>query len=78
MANVSKFHFIRIFARTTGLTPYRYLRRMRLQTGADLLRTTSYSVAQIATRCGYLSPGQFATAFRTEYGVRPSDLRNFR
>jgi AraC family transcriptional regulator len=77
LVNVSKFHFIRIFARTTGLTPHRYLRRMRLQAGADLLRTSSYSVAQIAFRCGYLSSGQFAAAFRAEYGVRPSDLRNF-
>jgi AraC family transcriptional regulator len=76
LVNISKFHFIRIFARTTGLTPHRYLRRMRLQAGADLLRTTEYSVAQIAFRCGYLSSGQFAAAFRTEYGVRPSDLRN--
>ena len=78
VANVSKFHFIRTFARTTGLTPHRYLRRMRLRTGADLLRTSTYSIAQIASRCGYLSAGQFSAAFRAEYGVRPTDFRNAR
>jgi AraC family transcriptional regulator len=75
VANVSKFHFIRTFSQATGLTPYRYLRRMRLRAGAELLRSSSLSVAQIASQCGYLSIGQFAAAFRSEYGVRPSDLR---
>nr|WP_221380638.1 AraC family transcriptional regulator [Actinoplanes polyasparticus] len=75
IVNVSKFHFIRVFGSTTGLTPYRYLRRMRLQAGAELLHGTSYSVAQIAPMCGYRSARQFATAFRTEYGRSPTDYR---
>lgn len=75
VANVSKFHFIRVFAATTGLTPYRYLRRMRLRTGAELLRTTGLDVARIAGECGYRSAGQFAAAFRKEYGMTPSAMR---
>ena len=35
VANVSKFHFIRAFAAATGLTPYRYLRRLRMHAAAD-------------------------------------------
>ncbi|WP_250004680.1 AraC family transcriptional regulator [Actinoplanes sp. M2I2] len=75
VANVSKFHFIRTFNATTGLTPFRYLRRMRLQRAAELLRGTAYSVVQIAPMCGYRSARQFATAFRAEFGVSPTAFR---
>ncbi|MFY1671064.1 helix-turn-helix domain-containing protein [Plantactinospora sp. WMMB334] len=75
VARISKFHFIRAFALATGLTPHRYLRRMRLETAVELLRNTPESVARIALRCGYRSPGQFARAFRAEYGVPPAQLR---
>ncbi|GAA0252089.1 AraC family transcriptional regulator [Cryptosporangium japonicum] len=73
-ANVSKFHFVRLFTRATGDTPHRYLRRLRLRRGADLLAGPE-SVQRIALVCGYRSPGQFATAFRREFGVSPTDYR---
>jgi AraC family transcriptional regulator len=75
MVNVSRFHFIRVFSRTTGHTPYRYLRRLRMLAGAELLRTTAYPVSRVAQMCGYRSAGQFAAAFREEYGVSPSGFR---
>lgn len=75
-ANVSKFHFVRVFARTTGLTPHRYLVRLRMQAGADLLGRTDHTVQRIALACGYRSPRQFAAAFRAEYGVTPQQFRN--
>jgi len=75
VARVSKFHFIRAFSAATGVTPYRYLRRMRLETAAELLRRTPDAVARIAVRCGYRSSGQFARAFRAEYGVPPQLYR---
>lgn len=75
VAMVSKFHFIRAFSAATGVTPYRYLRRMRLETAAGLLRRTPDAVARIAVLCGYRSSGQFARAFRDEYGVPPQLYR---
>ena len=75
VAMVSKFHFIRAFSAATGVTPYRYLRRMRLEVAAELLRRTPDAVARIAVLCGYRSSGQFARAFRAEYGVAPQLFR---
>ena len=75
VTGVSKFHFIRMFSATTGLTPYRYLRRMRMQAAAELLRTSTLPVSRIAVLCGYRGPGQFAAAFRDEYGLSPSVYR---
>ncbi|UQU63895.1 AraC family transcriptional regulator [Couchioplanes caeruleus] len=75
VARVSKFHFLRAFAAATGVTPYRYLRRLRLQVAAGMLRRTGDPVARIALLCGYRSSGQFARAFRAEYGVPPRLFR---
>ena len=76
VANVSKFHFIRAFATATGLTPHRYLRRLRMRVAADLLRTSTLGIARVAVLCGYRSAGRFAAAFRDEYGVSPTDFRS--
>jgi AraC family transcriptional regulator len=74
-ANVSKYHLLRSFAKSMGLTPHRYLVHLRMGRAAELLRTTSYPVTQIAMACGYTSPGQFAAAFRRRYGVSPTQFR---
>ncbi len=78
VANVSRFHFIRAFAATTGLAPHRYLRRLRMRAAADLLATTTYSVARVAVMCGYRSAGQFAAAFRAEHQLSPAEFRRSR
>jgi AraC family transcriptional regulator len=76
LANVSKYHFLRMFARATGQTPHRYLTCMRMQRAAELLGDNDKTVLQIAVECGYQSPGQFAAAFRRQYGVSPTEYRN--
>ncbi len=76
VVNVSKFHFIRTFAAGAGLTPSRYLRRLRARTAAELLTTTTMPVAAVAAHCGYRSAGQFAAIFRTHHGVSPSAYRS--
>ena len=74
-ANVSKFHFVRLFTRATGRTPHRYLRELRLRRGAELLVSSADPVQRIALACGYRSAGQFAAAFRREHGVTPTAYR---
>lgn len=75
VVNISKFHFIRTFAASTGLTPSRYLRRLRAGTAAGLLTATTLPIAAVAAHCGYRSAGQFAAIFRAEHGVSPSAYR---
>jgi AraC family transcriptional regulator len=75
VVNLSKFHFLRAFTRATGLTPHRYLTRLRLRRAAELLRTTGLTVQQIAVTCGYGSPSRFAAAFRRQYGTAPTGYR---
>nr|WP_107062775.1 AraC family transcriptional regulator [Streptomyces hygroscopicus] len=75
-AGFSVYHFIRVFKDATGQTPHRYLTRLRVEEAQRLLRAGGLSVAQVATRCGFGSPGSLSTAFLRHTGVRPSAYRD--
>jgi AraC-like DNA-binding protein len=56
-------------------TPIAYLTRWRLQLGAQMLGSSSYSVAQIAGDVGYESEAAFNRAFKREFGIPPARFR---
>jgi AraC-like DNA-binding protein len=74
-ANISPFHFNRIFRQVTQMNPYQYLLAFRLQHAHYLLQTTPDSVSQIAYSCGFNSPEHFSYAFKARYEQSPSQLR---
>lgn len=74
--HLSVFHLVRVFKEATGLTPYRYLTRLRIEEAKRLLRDTDLVIAQIARRCGFASPGALSAAFLRHAGARPSAYRN--
>lgn len=74
-AGVSLGHFCRAFKRSTGVTPYEFFDRRRLERASDLLRTTSMSVTDIALACGYASGSHLSTRFRRETGISPATYR---
>jgi AraC family L-rhamnose operon regulatory protein RhaS len=55
----------------TGLTPQRYLNRLRLRHGDD-------SITDIAYRCGFGDSNHFSTLFRREFDWSPRDIRQGR
>ncbi len=75
VANVSKFHFLRLFSQATGVTPHRYLVRLRMERAGELMRDSAYTVSETSAECGYASPGQFACAFRRHHGATPTQYR---
>lgn len=75
MALFSKFHFIRIFQRVTGISPGRFMAALRLQRAKQLLISTSLSVTEISYEVGYSSVGTFSTRFSSSVGVSPSTYR---
>jgi AraC-like DNA-binding protein len=56
--------------------PMAYLTRWRLQLGTQMLASTSYSVAQIASEVGYESEAAFNRAFKREFEIPPARFRN--
>jgi AraC-like DNA-binding protein len=73
---VSPFHFCRLFARETGLTPRRFLTAVRLFEAKRLLLTTTLAVAEIVTAVGYTSVGTFTSRFTKAVGLTPSQYRD--
>lgn len=63
------------FRHYLGEPPMTYLSRWRLQLGARLLTSTSYSVARIAGEVGYESEPAFNRAFKREFGAPPARYR---
>lgn len=63
------------FRRYLSETPIAYLTRWRLQLGAQLLKSTSRSVAEIAAEAGYESEPAFNRAFKREFGLPPARFR---
>jgi transcriptional regulator GlxA family with amidase domain len=52
-----------------------HLTKWRLQLGAQLLASTSHSVAQVAAEVGYESEPAFNGTFKREFGSPPARFR---
>jgi len=63
------------FSRLLGQSPMQYLTEWRMQLAADLLRSTSLKLADIAERVGYGSDAAFSRAFRRHVGTWPAEFR---
>ena len=74
-ARLSRYHFVREFARVTGLTPHRYIKRARLRDAAVRLATSDSRVIDVAIMCGFRDVSNFNHAFRAEFGTTPRASR---
>jgi AraC-like DNA-binding protein len=64
------------FRRYLSETPIAYLTHWRLQLGAQMLKSTSSGVAEIAAEVGYESEPSFNRAFKREFGLPPARFRS--
>lgn len=62
----------------TGLTPQRYLNRLRLMKARHLLRHGEDSVTDIAFQCGFGDSNHFSTLFKREFSWSPREIRQGR
>lgn len=74
---LSRPAFARRFKESTGKSPLRYLANKRMERAAELVRTTDWGLAQIATRVGYDSEFAFNRAFKRAHRVAPGTFRRF-
>ena len=75
VANMSAFHFHRVFRTMMGETVSAKMRRVRLSLAADRLAGGGESVERIAQFAGYESPQAFARAFRGFAHSTPAEFR---
>ena len=67
----SPFYLSRSFSREVGLTIPQYLRKLRMERAAELLRMGHHNVTEAATEVGYSSLSHFSKAFCETIGCCP-------
>ena len=75
VANMSAYHFHRVFRTVMGETVHTTMRRVRLSLAADRLARGRETVGRIAESAGYESPQAFARAFRGFTRTAPAEYR---
>lgn len=75
LAAMSSTHFSKAFKSETGLSPLQYVISARLEFATVLLRTSQFSVAEIAWRSGYQDVSRFGQHFKRKFGVSPAGFR---
>lgn len=73
---MSRSCFARIFAKTVGISPMRYVQVARLTLASALLKSSTIPVKSIAVSVGYASRSQFSRAFVTMFGADPTTFRH--
>ena len=74
-ADISPFHFLRLFSSVLGVTPHQYLVRSRLRHAARLLAEDGRSVTDIAYDVGFGDLSNFVRSFHRAAGVSPRGFR---
>jgi transcriptional regulator GlxA family with amidase domain len=74
-ANLSERQFSRVFKAEVGITPAEHVEAVRMEAACRLLETTSKSMDQIATVCGFGVPETMNRAFRRRLNTTPSQHR---
>ncbi len=76
-AGLERAYFSDLFRKKTGIPPYRYLNRLRIQKACLLLDTTNYRISEVAYLVG-LEPHNFARLFKQEIGITPQQYLRHR
>lgn len=75
---VDRSYLYRIFKEKVGISPKRYIIEYKLKTAAKLLEETNLSVGQAARSAGFDDRLYFSTAFKSFYGLSPTEYRDLK
>lgn len=74
-ACLSEAHFRHCFREQTGLTPWQYVRRQRLEAAKRLLVNSRLPLSEVAALTGFANQSALSNAFREAFGQPPSGIR---
>jgi AraC family transcriptional regulator len=78
VTGLSKRHFIRAFAESSGQTPHRYLVSQRIEKAKQLLANSTGSITEIGLAVGFSHAQHFSNKFKALTGLTPSRYRELR
>ncbi len=73
--NYSTSTISHMFPTFIGISFKKYLNKVRIDKALDLLKDNSINITDIATQCGYNNVRAFNSAFKTETGTTPTEIR---
>jgi transcriptional regulator GlxA family with amidase domain len=73
---MSPRNFSRTFRREVGVTPARFVERVRIEAARRLLEDSTQSVDEVAARCGFGTAETMRRSFLRSLRVTPSEYRN--
>lgn len=74
VAGLSSYHFARQFRAATGLPPYRYFVKFRLEKAKELIETGNLSLSEIAHQTGFSDQPHLTRHFRQHYAASPGEV----
>lgn len=74
-ACLSKYHFLRLFRRAYGLSPYQYIQHLRLEKARILLADSLMPVTDLAGLLGFENSQSFSRLFYQRMGLYPTQYR---
>ena len=77
-ADMSKYHFSRMFKEATSQTPMELVNQMRIEKAQDLLLHTNLTLSAIAAQVGLVDASHLSHTFRRLTGRSPGSLRHNR
>lgn len=78
VAGLAPSYLSRLFREETGLTVSEYIRRLRCEQAARLLKETGMTVSDISAYVGYPDNNYFVKAFKKQYNTTPGAYRGSR
>lgn len=69
-------HIERAFKKSTGLSPTKYYRKLRMQAARQIVLYTNDQISDVAAAVGYYSTQAFGKHYRNAFGVTPREDRN--
>jgi len=73
-AGLSRFHFLRVFTASQGITPYSFLLHRRLQLARESIRQGT-SISDTALDCCFSDQSHFSRRFKSAYGITPKQYQ---
>ncbi|MEO9894272.1 helix-turn-helix domain-containing protein [Aurantibacter sp.] len=72
--NMSRSNLLRKIKKQTELSASQFIRKVRLEKGKELLKTSSLTISEISYQVGFGSTSYFIKCFREQYGYSPGEM----
>lgn len=73
--NLSKSTLYRKIKTITGLSPIEFIRNIKLKHASKMLKSSHISISEVAYSVGFSDPKYFASCFKAEFNITPSEFQ---